>query len=253
MRRLLPTHRASFTGEAGGFQAFSRLHPALIETQVSWHHQKNLGHPPHDPKSAHLLTALMQGPYTVLLGVQISLAGDMATWLVKHSQLHPAFRDLPVVYGMNMGGGIDPTTQGSTRRFEGLILQLQKAAYEQAKHLVRQQRTAIEKLAAELTGNSQETLQGPRIVEVLETTAVAQPELQPSNGVWSEHLQPTQQVSDHQLHHGCRLHFRSMPACLSGHPPMSASAGAGSLSQHGDVALNSPVSTGWIMYLSMSV
>lgn len=48
----------------------------------------------------------------------------MATWLVKHSQMHPAFRDLPVMYGMNMGGYEDPTTAGMSRRFEGLILQV---------------------------------------------------------------------------------------------------------------------------------
>lgn len=48
----------------------------------------------------------------------------MATWLVQHSQMHPAFRDLPVMYGMDMGGQADPTTQGTSRRFEALILQV---------------------------------------------------------------------------------------------------------------------------------
>ena len=48
----------------------------------------------------------------------------MATWLVQHSQLHPAFRSLPVMYGMDMGGEVDPTTERTSRRFEGLILQV---------------------------------------------------------------------------------------------------------------------------------
>ena len=51
---------------------------------------------------------------------------------------------------------------------------------------------AIEQLASELTGDPQETVQGSRIVEVLEATPVAQPDMEPANGVWSEHLQPHQ-------------------------------------------------------------
>ena len=33
-------------------------------------------------------------------------------------------------------------------------------------------------------------MQGSRIVQVLEATPVAQPDMEPSNGVWSEHLNP---------------------------------------------------------------
>lgn len=57
--------------------------------------------------------------------VQVSMAGDMATWLVAHSQMHPAFSDLPVMYDMSMGGFEDPTTRNTASRFEALILQLQ--------------------------------------------------------------------------------------------------------------------------------
>lgn len=114
------------------------------------------------------------------------MAGDMATWLVTHSQMHPAFSDLAVMYDMTMGGYEDPTTQGTASRFEALILQLQTAAYDQAKRLIRQRKAAIEQLAGELTGDPQETVQGRRIVEVIETSPVAEPELLPSNGVWSE-------------------------------------------------------------------
>lgn len=53
------------------------------------------------------------------------MAGDMATWLVAHSQMHPAFSDLPVMYDMSMGGFEDPTTRNTASRFEALILQLQ--------------------------------------------------------------------------------------------------------------------------------
>ena len=49
-----------------------------------------------------------------------------------------------------------------------------------------QRKAAIEQLATELTSDPLETVQGKRIVEVIETTAVADPELLPSNGVWSD-------------------------------------------------------------------
>lgn len=57
--------------------------------------------------------------------MQVSMAGDMATWLVAHSQMHPDFSELPVMYDMTMGGFEDPTTRNTASRFEGLILQLQ--------------------------------------------------------------------------------------------------------------------------------
>ena len=100
--------------------------------------------------------------------------------------MHPAFSDLAVKYDMTMGGYEDPTTRNTARRFEALILQLQTAAYDQAKRLIRQRKSAIEQLAGELMGDPQETVQGRRIVEVIETSPVAEPELLPSNGVWSE-------------------------------------------------------------------
>ena len=78
------------------------------------------------------------------------------------------------------------------------MLQLQKAAYEQAKHLIRQRQVAIEHLASELINDPQETVQGSRIVEVLEATPVAQPDMEPSNGVWSEHLNPEKEQVDHR-------------------------------------------------------
>ncbi len=122
--------------------------------------------------------------------LQVSMAGDMATWLVARSHMHPAFSDLPVMYGMRMGGHDDPTTRNTPGRFEHLILQLQTAAYDQAKRVIRQRKAAIEKLAQELIGDPQETVEGQRIVEVIETMPVAEPELSPTTGVWSEKQQP---------------------------------------------------------------
>ena len=82
-----------------------------------------------------------------------------------------------------------------------VILWLQVAAYEQAKQLVWQRKAAIEQLATELTSDPLETVQGKRIVEVIETTAVADPELLPSNGVWSD-AQVLVQEPDVSIH-GC--------------------------------------------------
>ncbi|DBB13646.1 TPA: hypothetical protein ACH3X3_000668 [Trebouxia sp. C0006] len=132
------------------------------------------------------------GRQGVTLGTapEVSMAGDMATWLVARSHMHPAFSDLPVMYGMRMGGHDDPTTRNTPGRFEHLILQLQTAAYDQAKRVIRQRKAAIEKLAQELIGDPQETVEGQRIVEVIETMPVAEPELSPTTGVWSEKQQP---------------------------------------------------------------
>lgn len=57
--------------------------------------------------------------------MQVSMAGDMATWLVAHSQMHPNFSELPVMYDMTMGGFEDPTTRNTAGRFEEHILHLQ--------------------------------------------------------------------------------------------------------------------------------
>lgn len=73
------------------------------------------------------------------------------------------------------------------------FLWLQVAAYDQAKHLVWQRKAAIEQLAAELTSDPQETVQGQRIVEVIETTAVADADLLASNGVWTEAQVPIEE------------------------------------------------------------
>lgn len=82
---------------------------------------------------------------------------------------------------------------------------LQVVAFEQAKLLVWQRKAAIEQLASELTSDPLETVQGTRIVEVIESTAVADPDLLPSNGVWSDaqFLVEDPDVSMHGLKSGC--------------------------------------------------
>jgi hypothetical protein len=42
---------------------------------------------------------------------QMSRAVDLAQFMVKASTLHPAFRHSSMLYGMEMGGWEDPTTQ----------------------------------------------------------------------------------------------------------------------------------------------
>ena len=74
---------------------------------------------------------------------QVARAGDLADWLVRKSTLHPAARDTPVMYDMRMGGYADPTTRKSAPRFEGLTLQLQRAAYRRAMRLIRRARRAL--------------------------------------------------------------------------------------------------------------
>lgn len=68
---------------------------------------------------------------------QVARAGDLADWLVRKSLLHPAMRDLPVLYDMMMGGRPDPTTRQAQAAFEPLTLQLQRAAYRRALVLVQ--------------------------------------------------------------------------------------------------------------------
>ena len=81
---------------------------------------------------------------------QISQAGELAHWLVVTSNLHPAFRDSPLVWDMDMGGYPDPTTRGSAKKFEGFTVALQRAAFDRAIALVTVRLAAIEAVAAEL-------------------------------------------------------------------------------------------------------
>ncbi len=88
------------------------------------------------------------------LALQISRAGELAHWLVRTSNLHPAFRDSPMVWDMLMGGYADPTTGGLEKQFEGFTVALQRAAYDRALALVAARRGAIEAMAEELLDDS---------------------------------------------------------------------------------------------------
>ena len=96
-------------------------------------------------------------------------AGNLATYLVTNSLLHPAFKDTPVRQNMSFGGTVDDPTTAYTiaYRTEALVVKLQTAAYEQAKRLIRLTKDVIEQLTTELLESPGEELEGDRIVEVI--------------------------------------------------------------------------------------
>lgn len=107
---------------------------------------------------------------TLLTGKEISKAGALAKWLVIDSKLNPSSRDSPVLNNMNMGGESDPTTAWGDTAHDEEIVTLQKGAYKRAWQLVHERRKVIEQVAEELCSNSDETVSGERIVELLENT-----------------------------------------------------------------------------------
>lgn len=107
---------------------------------------------------------------SLLTSKEIAKAGELAKWIVIDSQLHPVSRDTPVLTNMRMGGGNDPTTAWKDTLHDEEILALQKGAYARARELVFQRKVVIEQVAKELCENTDETVLGSRIVELLETT-----------------------------------------------------------------------------------
>ena len=61
-------------------------------------------------------------------------------------------------------------TAGTHVRFEGLVKRLQDVGYQRALQLVQQRRPVIEQVASELCSNSDETVKGQRLVELLHNT-----------------------------------------------------------------------------------
>jgi len=104
----------------------------------------------------------------------ISKAGELAHWLVRQSTLHPAFRDSALHYSMIMGGETDPTTAGMALAFEGLVVDLQREAYETALDLVRSRRDVIERVAEELCRRPNATVEGSFVIELLKSTPVVE-------------------------------------------------------------------------------
>lgn len=74
---------------------------------------------------------VVYGPESVTLGTskEVAKAGDLAYYLVAQSNLHPAFRHIPVVMRMKMGGGDDTTVQGTAEWFEKHTSHLQEVAF----------------------------------------------------------------------------------------------------------------------------
>lgn len=128
------------------------------------------------------------GPKAVSMSTsrEIAKAGELATWLVAYSKLHPLFRD-GFMYNKTMGGRRDPTVQGSAVRFAPYIRRMQDHAYRQALELVKARRPVIEAVAEEMYTSSNETVSGARIIELLDSTPLVleqQAKLRPnsSNG-----------------------------------------------------------------------
>jgi len=111
------------------------------------------------------------GNESLLTAKEISKAGELAKWIVIDSKLHPSNRDSPVLTNMAMGGQRDPTTAWQDTRHDEDILELQEGAYRRARKLVFEHRSVIERVAAELCDNSDETVLGSCIVELLQSTA----------------------------------------------------------------------------------
>eukprot|EP00887_Chlorella_sp_A99_P003900 scaffold11.g3900.t1 len=117
---------------------------------------------------------------SLLTAREVAKAGELARWIVVDSKLHPAFQDMPVLTNMSMGREEDPTTQyWAAPRYDWYIRQLQERAYARAQELIHTRRPVIEQLGQELLASSTETVQGNRIVELLEGTRLA-PAPQPS-------------------------------------------------------------------------
>ncbi len=94
-------------------------------------------------------------------------------------------------YDLVIGGEDDPTVQNAHPEQEAYILQLLQAAHAKARRLVTERRSAIEAIAEEMCGTSDDTISGSRIVELIETTPL---QLRPSardrpvrNLVWLNH------------------------------------------------------------------
>lgn len=71
-------------------------------------------------------------------------------------------------YDLVIGGSDDPTVQNAHPEQEAYILQLMQAAHGKAKRLVTERRPAIEAIANEMCGTSDDTISGIRIVELIE-------------------------------------------------------------------------------------
>ncbi|KAL4436128.1 hypothetical protein ABPG77_005576 [Micractinium sp. CCAP 211/92] len=128
--------------------------------------------------AARACEEVLFGPQAVSLSTskEVARAGELARWIVMDSGLHPATRDDLVLVNMQPGGVQDPTTKWAGPVYDDLILDLQQRAYEAALRMVSQRRSVIRQVARELCENSDETVLGKRIVELLKSTPLDEPE-----------------------------------------------------------------------------
>lgn len=103
---------------------------------------------------------------------EVSRAGELARWIVMDSGLHPATRDEVVRLNLRPGGKRDPTVKWAWKNYDGLIMDLQRRAYEAALRLVAERATVIRTLGNELCDNKDETVLGSRVIDLLLNTPV---------------------------------------------------------------------------------
>lgn len=111
-------------------------------------------------------------PVASSFDVQVAEAGTLAKFLVTGSMLFPAYRTTAMSYDLVIGEKDDPTVQNAHPEQEAYILQLMQAAHAKARRLVTERRSAIEAVANEMCGTSDDTISGSRIVELIETIPV---------------------------------------------------------------------------------
>ena len=105
---------------------------------------------------------------TLLTGKEVSVAGELARYIVRDSGFHPSFRDSLVRYK-----ALDPMFEFSNEFYDEATMNLQKLAYFKARKLVQERRPVIEQVAKEMYDDPQETVQGERIIELLKLEPLA--------------------------------------------------------------------------------
>ena len=140
-----------------------------------------------------------------IIFLQVAEAGTLAKFLVTGSMLFPAYRTTAMSYDLIIGGKDDPTVQNAHPEQEAYILQLMQAAHDKARRLVTERRSAIEAVANEMCGTSDDTISGSRIVELVETTPL-QPMIKTQQGA----VRHFKDLSE-RLHHFALALWRQEP------------------------------------------
>lgn len=120
--------------------------------------------------AARCLEEVLYGPdgMTLSTSSEVAEASEIAHWLVRGSNMHPAFRDSPMKYDMIMGGSPDPTTKGLEEVFEPLTMQLLEVTKARAVALVTARLPVIQAIAEELITRTDEQVSGEHIKQLLD-------------------------------------------------------------------------------------